>query len=460
MTVAAAPVVIVGGGVAGLTIARALTHAGVDALVLEAASHPGGLLRSERREGYLCDWAANAFLAGEPGGAVDLCRELGVDIVEAAPAAKRRYIFRGGARRLVPTSPPVLAKTDLLSWRGKLRLLAEPLVRARAANGAEDETIDAFFRRRVGVEAAEALVAPFTLGVFAGESDALSMRAAFPRFAALEARHGGLVRGMLGERRLRQREGRAPAQPARLWAPRQGASGLVDALARELGERVRTGVKVVAIERRAGGGQLLRALDSSGAPVPPIAARTLVLATPAAITARLCESLDDELARLALAIPSPPVLVAFAGFAQADVPAHAADGFGLLVARGEAARVLGIVFESVVWPERAPPGHALFRMIYGGGRDPDVSDLFDDELHTQALADLAHVLGIQAAPRFFHVVRHAAGIPQYTPGHIARVEEASRRAAALGITLAGNAWRAVSVTELVREAPALAERLR
>jgi protoporphyrinogen/coproporphyrinogen III oxidase len=445
------PVVVVGGGVAGLALARALVRGGTEALVLEADARAGGLLHSERREGYLCDWGANAFLTGEPGGAIDLCRDLGVEVVEAAPAAKRRYVFRGGKLRVVPTSPPLLLKSDLLSWRGKLRLLAEPLVRKDGARA--EETVDAFFRRRLGPEAAAALIAPFTLGVYAGESDAISMAAAFPRLHGFEGRHGGLVRGLIGDRRARRREGRAPLPRPKLMAPRDGAGALVDALARELGERVRTGVRVTAIAR-AGAGWRVRA----GAAEYP--ARRLALATPAAVTAGLLEPLDPELARLARAIPSPPVAIAFAGFAAADVPALANDGFGVLVARGEPARVLGIVFESVVWPGRAPAGHVLLRLIYGGGRDPEAAQLGDDALRAQVGRDLQTVLGLRAQPRFFHMVRHAVGIPQYTLGHLARVEEASRRAAALGVQLAGNAWRAVAVTELVREAPTLAERLR
>ncbi len=465
------PIVVIGGGVAGLALARALVRGGDEAVVLEATPRAGGLLVSERRDGYLCDWAANAFLAGEPGGAVDLCRELGVEVVEAAAAAKQRWVFRGGKLRAVPTSPPLLLSTDLLSWRGKLRLLAEPLVgrgkgdaAPRASAEVEEETVDAFFRRRLGAEAADALVAPFVLGVFAGESDALSMAAAFPRLHALEARHGGLLRGLFAERRARRQQAGAVAKPAarqRLWSPRAGTGALTDALARELGPRLRTSCRVVAVERRGGpgGGYLVQAVDDLGEHLPPIAASALAFATPAGVTAALCAPLDDELARLANTVPSPSVAVAFVSFDAAAAP-RAQDGFGLLVARGEKPRALGVVFESVLWPGRAPAGQALFRVIYGGGRDPGAAALFDDELHGQVLADLRVLLGVTAAPRFFHSVRHDAGIPQYTPGHAGRARAAAQRADALGVELAGNAWRAVAVNELVREAPAIAERLR
>ena len=237
-------------------------------------------------------------------------------------------------------------------------------------------------------------------------------------------------------------------------------TSLVDALGRELGARVRTGVRVVRLEPEGGAGAMaVHAVDASGAALPPLRARRVVLATPAAVTATLVEPLDAELARLARQVPSPPVAVAFVGFAAADV-AGVEDGFGLLVARGETARALGVVFESVVWPDRAPAGHAFFRVIYGGGRDPGVVSLGDAGLRAQVLADLGTLLGLRAEPRFFHVVRHTTGIPQYVPGHLGRVAEASARARALGLVLAGNTWRAVAVTDLVREAPAVAQQLR
>jgi oxygen-dependent protoporphyrinogen oxidase len=216
---------------------------------------------------------------------------------------------------------------------------------------------------------------------------------------------------------------------------------------------VRTGARVTAIDKVPGGFRV-HAADGE-----PLDVSSIVVATPAATAATLLAPLDAELGRLSRVIASPPVVVGYAGFATGEVPAEVLDGFGVLVARGEAARVLGIVFESVVWPDRAPAGHVLFRMIYGGGRDPGIAAEGDEALRAQAEEDLAHVLGIGVKPRFFHLVRHAVGIPQYAPGHAARAAEAAARARALGVELAGNAWRAVAVNDLVREADAIAARV-
>jgi oxygen-dependent protoporphyrinogen oxidase len=454
VTVAArtAKVVIVGGGVAGLALARQLVRRGRDVLVLEAGPRAGGLIHSERIEGWLCEHAANAFLDAEDG-AVPLMRELGVDIVEASPAAKKRWVYRGGKLRAVPSSPPGLARTDLLSWRGKLRLFAEPFVpRARRDGASDDETVDAFFRRRLGREAAEALVAPFVLGVWAGESDALSMAAAFPKLAELERAHGSILRGVIAERRKARRDGKAASGRPHLWAPREGAVTLVRALAAELGPRVRTGARVVEIAP----GRVRVAPGLGGGEW--IEAARLVLAAPAGEAAPLLAPRDPALGALVGGVPSAPVLVAFAGFRAADVPA-AVDGFGLLVARGEAPRVLGVVFESVVWPGRAPEGHVLLRLIYGGARDPGAVALGDEAVRGVVAEDLARTLGVRAAPVFLRCARHRGGIPQYAPGHAARVAEMRARAAALGITLFGNAYHGVAVNDQIREAALMAEQL-
>jgi protoporphyrinogen/coproporphyrinogen III oxidase len=429
---------IVGGGVAGLALARELVRAGREVVVLEAAARPGGLLETVRQAGFLCESGANAFLEAE-GGAADLCRSLGVELTAASPAAKTRYIYRGGRRHAL-AGPPTLLGTDLLSLRGKLRLLAEPLI----GKSAEPEpTVDAFFRRRLGREAAEALIGPFVLGVFAGESDRLSMPAAFPRVWELEQEHGGLVRGMLA----RRKQGAARPKTG-LVAPVGGAGAIVDALARELGERVQLNARVTRIER----GWKLFVGERE------IRADRLVLAAPAKITSALLAPLDPELARLAAGINSAPVVLAFAGFAEADLGA-AKHGFGLLVARGERPRVLGVVFESTLWPGRAPAGQGLLRLIYGGARDPGALQLSDDELRRQVADDLAATLDLRATPSFFHVARQPVGIPQYEQGHAARVKAAESAARHLGVTLAGNAWRAVAVNDLVRDAQRLAAEL-
>jgi oxygen-dependent protoporphyrinogen oxidase len=446
-------VVVVGAGVGGLACAHALSERGVDVTVLESATRPGGLLRSERRGEWLCEWGANAFLqGGRAGGASDLCERLGVPLTKASPRSHTRWLFRDGRLRRAPLGPLALLTTDLLSWRGKARLLAEPFT--RAGDPAADESVAAFVARRFGDEAARVMAGPLVQGIFAGEPDELAMAAAFPRLAALERDHGSVIRGAIAA--MRAARG-GPRRPRGSFAPADGTDALPRALATRLGDRLRLGVRVTRVERDRER-STVRNVDTGGTLQPPITCDHVVLATPSRITAALCAPLDLELGALT-DVPVARVALGYAGFRRQDLP-RPLEGFGVLIARGEPVRVLGVVFESELFAGRAPADHVLLRLIYGGARDPAAVALSDDGLRDVARADLEQLFGLRATPSFWHVVRPHEGIPQPRPGHVARVAAADARAAALGLSLVGNAWHGVSVNDVVDHAQAVAQGLR
>ena len=432
-------VVVIGGGIAGLAAARQLRNSGHDAVVLERTSRPGGVIRSSRSDGFLREHAANGFL-GAADGAAALAAELGVEMCEASAAAKRRWIYVGERLRAVPASPLEAITTDLLSLRGKLAMLAEPL----RPSGEPDQSVGDFARRRLGDEAAHNIIAPMVTGIFAGDADRLSLRAAFPIMAELDA-EGGLIRGgikrMLAKRREASAGGDKPKR-GRMSAPRGGVEALVRALADDLGGSLRTDAPVISISPgpriHLQGGEVLDA----GA---------VVLATPAYAGARLVSDLSPELARALDAFPYAPALVVHLGFDRSDVP-HPLGGFGFLVAPGEKVRILGCVFESVLWPGRAPEGRVLLRCVLGGQRDPDVLALPDDELVSVARKDLSRVLGIDHKPVHVNVARWERAIAQYEIGHTERVEYAESLATPLGVVLAGSAYHGVAVNSCVADA--------
>jgi oxygen-dependent protoporphyrinogen oxidase len=427
-------VAVIGGGFGGLVAARALVHAGVDAHVLEAAPRPGGVVGTSSIDGYVREHAASSFVGGPPDGAHALCRELGVAVDRASPRARARWIYLDGKLRAVPGSPVDLITSDLLTWRGKLDVLREPF---RPAAARADESVHAFAARRFGAEAARAIFSPLVTGVFAADAHDISVAAGFPWLAALDAR-GGVVRGLLARalRGLRGRlRGEPPtATPRGVWAPRGGLQALVDALAGELGERIQRSTRVERIE------PIDRGVRVDGIPWDGA-----VLAIPAQDASGMIAMPDLE-NRLAV-FHRAPTAVVFLGFPAAAVP-RASDGFGLLVAQGEDVRVLGVVFESTVWPGRAPAGHVLLRCIYGGGRDPEAARLGDAALIAQAVRDLGAVLGIAAAPTHASVVRWNRGVAQYGLGHRDRVRDAVALARGQRIVLAGADFRGPGLNDL------------
>lgn len=437
-------VAVVGGGIGGLTAALRLVQDGHDVTVLDAGARPGGVIGTSTASGFRREHAANGFLTGAADGAAALCRELGVGVVEAAPEAKSRWIYLRGKLHAVPTGPGSFARTGLLSWRGKLGVLGEPFRRARDVAVAGDESLWDFAVRRLGSEAAHALVAPMATGVFAADAHALSLEAGFPKLASLDA-HGGLVRGMLAEARARKKRGE-PRVKSVLAAPAGGMSALIDGVAAKLGDRVRRGVTVRDVRSQAGGVIVVGDDPARGERYDAV-----VLAVPGAAAATLVAGTLPVLARGLDEVYYAPVALAFLGFRRRDVRADL-GGFGFLVAAGEAPRVLGCVFESTVWPERAPDDHVLLRCIYGGARDPGAAELDDAALFAQAGADLAHILGIRAEPEHTSSVRWEHGIAQYPVGHADRVAAWESIAHPARIVLAGSAYHGVAVNDCIADA--------
>ena len=416
-------IAIVGAGLGGLTVARTLVQAGIDVAVFEASPRAGGVIGTTRIDGFVREHAASSFLGGPSRGALALCEELGVEVEKASPRAKRRWIYLDGKLRALPRNPFELARSDLLTWRGKLALIREPLRPARAAG---DESMHAFAARRLGAEAARAIVAPFVTGVYAADAHEISVEAGFPRLAALE-RHGGLARGLARQaaRGLLARVvgRRSRTTPSGLGAPRGGLGTLIDALAGVLGGRVRYGQPIGRIEA-----------TSRGVSIDGDAFDGAVLAIPAE-DAKSIVTLPELATRLAV-FRRAPTAVVYLGFPEAAVPG-ASDGFGALTAIGEDARVLGIVFESVVWSDRAPAGQVLLRCIFGGGRDPGVLALDDAALIAQAVRDAGIVVGASGEPTHASVIRWTRGVAQYPVGHRDHVRAAVTAARTHKIALAG-----------------------
>jgi oxygen-dependent protoporphyrinogen oxidase len=458
-------VVVVGGGIAGLSLAFELQRRGHEPIVVERAAHPGGNIRTERIDGFLCEHGPNGFLDNVPE-TFALVRALGLDdrVVKSSDRARRRFIYRQGRLHEVPTGPASFITTGLLSWRGKLRVAAEPFAPGPPDG---DETIYAFAARRIGEEAAHALVDPMVSGIFAGNARDLSLRACFAKMAEMEAEYGGLVRALVAKMRERRTAaaGRNAdgSRPQPMGAPTGaltsfvgGTQDLIEALAARIGASLQAGVGIRALWRNQAAWRLTKAGGEM------IEADAVVLATPAHVTAKLLAPLDDELGDLVHGIRSAPLAVVCLGYEAREVERERGplDGFGFLVPRHERLRSLGALWDSSVYPGRAPEGRALIRVMIGGAHDREILALSDEALVAIARADLREAMHLSAEPLLAHVFRHPAGIPQYTVGHLDRLASIDRRLAAWpGLFLAGNAYRGPSINACVADARRLALRM-
>jgi oxygen-dependent protoporphyrinogen oxidase len=445
-------VVVVGGGIAGLAIGwelltrPGLLPDGVGVHVLEAAPHAGGNIRTDRRDGYVCEWGPTGFLDDVPA-TLDACRRLGLGprLTPANEHAERRFIVRKGKLRELPSGPFSFLVSDVLTLRGRLRVFGEPLVPPRRSG--EDESVFDFAQRRIGREAAAVLVDALVTGIWAGNADTLSLRSALPKLAALERDHGGLVRGMIARRGA---GGGATGPKGRLTSFPDGLSELPAALTAALGSRLRVGARVTAIERLSQGGFRV-AVDGA----PSLDASAVIVACPSWFASPLLSDLDAPLSTQVGGIPTVPVAVLHLGFTREDAKGLA--GFGFLIPRGESASVLGVLLPSNIFPRRAPEGHVLATVMLGGARDPSAVQATDQTLIDAAVSTLREFTGVRGDPRFSLVIRHARAIPQYVLGHADRLAAINARLARLpGLFLAGNSYRGIAINSCLADAPTVA----
>jgi oxygen-dependent protoporphyrinogen oxidase len=276
----------------------------------------------------------------------------------------------------------------------------------------------------------------------------------------METDHGGLVRALLAKRRER-RAARAAGHLTPIGSPlgrltsfRAGVEELPQALARRLGARLRLSAPVERLEPADPGGYRLVTRGEV------VEADVAVLATPAAASATLVERFDATLAAELRQIRTAPVAVVALGYDGAALPRPLA-GFGFLVPRGEGPRVLGVLWDSSIYPGRAPQGKVLLRAMIGGARDPDVVGWDDDALLAAVREDLRRTMGVSAAPELVRIFRHRLGIPQYGVGHVDRLSRIDARLDGhRGLLLAGNSYRGVAMNSCILEASQLASRLK
>jgi len=446
----AVSVAIIGGGISGLTAAYELQQRGVSTHVFEAASRPGGVIRTDRFDGWVIDGGPDALLVQKPA-AVALCRELGLaDRLISTQQPRTAYVLREG--ELVPlaagsflgfpVSLAALALSPLFSWAGKLRMAAEI---AMPRGGGRDESIASFVERRFGREAVDYLAEPLLAGIHAGDVDALSVAALFPRLLEAERQSGSVLRA------IRALHVKPSAQGAFVSLP-GGVGELVDALAASLPPATLTlSARVTGLARAEG----YTVETEQG----PVSARSVIICTPAYITADLVRPLDVSLAALCDGVTYASTATVAFGYRRSQI-GHPLNGSGFVVPRVERSPLLAATWVTSKWPGRAPAGCALLRGFLGGGRDPRRLDAPDDELIRTAREELTEILDIEGEPLVTRLYRFPRQSPQYTVGHLDRVAAIDRSMAALpGLFVAGSGFRAIGIPDCIADARATAGRV-
>lgn len=441
---------VVGAGLSGLACAYGLQQNGHRVLLVEASARAGGVIATVTRDGFRYETGANSALDSTPL-LTRLFAELEISDQRVAPSATatHRYVVREGKVVALPMTPRALVSSRALSLRGKLRLLGEPFVAAR--RDTSEESIAAFARRRMGPEVLDFIVDPFVSGIYAGDPERLSVSAALPRVAALELAHGSILRGQLAALRARARSGE-DKKPHQSFSFRDGMQALVDALVRKLRHYMyRAPVKSIETTS-APAGYAVSGLRN-GVPFT-VHARAVIVATPADTTAELVESHDAQAAAALRSIEYAPVTTVASAYRRADV-AHALDGFGMLVPSCEQRSILGTLFSSSLFPDRAPADHVLLTTFVGGRRCPELAALEDAAIAALVDGDLSSLLGARQ-PLWNAIVRWPRAIPQYEIGHLERVRRINALcASAPGLYFCANWMGGVSIGDRITSADAV-----
>jgi protoporphyrinogen/coproporphyrinogen III oxidase len=444
-------VVIVGGGISGLSAARELCRTGLRVRLLERDAHCGGVIQTRRVGDCVLDVGPDTLLASKPA-AVTLCQELGLAEQLVEPRTPRTvYLLRSGTLRPLPETSMMglpadwtsLVSTRALTWRAKLRMAGEVLI-PRAAPAA-DESIASFVRRRFGREAVTWLAEPLLAGIHRGDASRLSMRALFPSLLDAEQRHGSVIRAL----------SRKPATGRRAGSMtlRGGLGQLVERLEHALpSDVVITGADVRGVR---GTGPYAVALDNGRI----ITAEAVLFATPAHVTARLIASVDLELARLCESIEYVPSVTVALAYAKSAVR-HPLRGWGFVAPAAEGRRVTAVSWISSKWPHRAPPDQVLIRASMGSNGNHAPIDQPDDTLVAWADHDLRDLLGMTEAPIATHVCRWPRAMPQFHVGHSELIAGIERRLSSVpGLFISAAGFRGVGIPDCISDAQATARAL-
>jgi len=405
-------IAIIGGGISGLCVAYWLKKEGFEVRLFERSDRVGGVITSERSDGFLFDMGPNSALeTSEVLKSLVRDLELEDQKVYGNEASGKRYILRNGELAPVPTSPLAFIRSGLFSWKAKLRLLKEPFLKPTSG---EDIALADFVRYRLGQEFLDYAINPFVAGVYAGDPQYLSTATGFPKLYALEQKYGSLIKGTVQGARERKKRKEVAKNRARMFSFTDGMQVLTDALAANLKQEIHTNVVVNRLSEQDGryqlevsrnGGSQALSFDHVVVCVPTFAMKDLL--SPVASPEEL-QLLSD--------VYYPPVSVVFTGFRKEAVPREL-DGFGFLVPEVENRSILGSLWSSSIFPGRAPEGHVAFTSFVGGARQPDNALLPDDDLTRLVFEELKDILNIREKPVFVRVKKWKRAIPQYRMGY-------------------------------------------
>ena len=488
-------IVIIGGGIAGLSTAHGILEQcseeglkDLEVTILEGKERLGGNIGTERIGGYLIEGGPDCFLSEKPW-AMALCRRIGLsdELLPTSTEHTRTFILSGGNLHpmpegmilMVPTKFTPMITSRLITWPGKIRMGIELFIPKKRDN--KEESLGGFVRRRLGAEALDKIAEPLVAGVHGGDPETMSVQACFPKFLKMEQDYGSLIKGMItrmGEMR-RAIAAKKKAQPSvpedkakgpgshgggpprvtMFMTLKGGLSTLIDRLRERVSAfNISTGAVVEGVEKVEGDGGPSRYLVRV-AGGPNLECDALVVATPSYVASGFVEPFDAGLSGELAAIEYASTITISLGYKRKDV-GHPLDGFGYVVPKSEGRKIMAASWTSVKFAGRAPDDSVLIRCFIGGAKNADLVDLPEEELKGLVKAELREVMGVSAEPEFLRLFKWPRSMPQYTLGHLGRIDSIEEKVKGHdGLFLTGAAYRGIGISDNVRNGEAAAGRV-
>jgi oxygen-dependent protoporphyrinogen oxidase len=437
-------IAIVGGGISGLATAFYIKQQKpeVSITLFEKEENIGGKMMTKEVEGFLFEEGSNGFLSNKPD-TLELVKASGCDdiLIKSNDNSRIRFIYKNALHRL-PESPMAFLKSPLLTCRGKLRVATEYFRTPKKDDS--DESLQSFGYRRVGREMTDTFLDAMVAGIFASAPDKISVNSAFPAVVKLEREYGGLFKGMLAKKKKDAGPGGV------LMSFKGGVSAFINKLAASANIEIKTNSAVSALKKD--GDSYLLHVDGK-----EIAFDKVVLSTPAYNSAEILKDFDKELSVMLEDIEYSPISIVGLGYNQLS---HDLKGFGLLTTASAKKEVLGVLWDSSIFTDRAPSGKKSLRVMIGGQRNPELALKNEEELLAMSVRGIRETMGVDGVPDVSYVKRWGKGIPNYRVGHLARMETLfSKLKEHKGLYLSSNAYFGVALNDCVGNSKKIAEQV-
>ncbi|WP_022670510.1 protoporphyrinogen oxidase [Hippea alviniae] len=439
--------IVVGGGISGVSAAYLIKkYTPYDVLLIEKSNF-GGKAQSIRKESYLIETGPNGFLENKKE-TIKLIEESGFEnsIIESNDEARRRFIFSDGRLKEISSNPLKLFSSGLLRKKSILNILKEPFIKPII----EDETVENFVKRRLGEDFLNKIIGPMVCGVFAGDPAIMSMESNFKRIKEIEKEHGSLIKGLINL--MRNKKAKASSASggfdSKLLSFKDGISSFIEHLNKDIDK---TNDEIISIKSESKGYTLFGKKSEYKSDIVIFAVESYSLAN-------ILKNTDLETSKLLNQIPYAPMAVVALGFNKNKLP-DIVNSFGYLFALDEIRDVIGVLFDSSIFPFRSTEDKFLIRLMVGGALAKESP--FKKNLFQIATEELQRSAKIFAPFEFSYKVIHKKAIPIYTMQHKEIIE--TTKAFELkhkGIFITGNAFYGISFNDCIKSAYNLLKKIK